>query len=76
MTILMLATIGLLGVCGAPDSVLRPVLYCEMLLSYLLSLLRTGQILAGSFSVLTTILYLCALEFLPTAAMVACAVFL
>lgn len=76
MTILMLATVGLLGVCGVPDSVLRPVLYCEMLLSYLLSLLRTGQILAGSFSVLTTILYLCALEFLPTAVMAACAVFL
>ena len=76
MTILMLATVGLLGVCGVPDSVLRPILYCEMLLSYLLSLLRTGQILAGSFSVLTTILYLCALEFLPTAAMAACAVFL
>ena len=76
LTILMLATAGILPAAGADDRLTRLVLYVEAALLYLLSLVRTGQILAGSFSGLSTILYLCGLELLPTAALAACAIFL
>ena len=76
LTFLMLATAGILPEAGADDRLTRIVLYAESALSYLFSLARTGRILAGSFSGLSTILYLCGLELLPTAALAACAIFL
>lgn len=76
LTLTMLSTAGLLSVAGATDNVMRIVLYAEIGLFYMLSLLRSGQIFAGAFSGLTTILYLCGLELLPTAILAACAIFL
>lgn len=76
LTLLMLLTVGLLCIFRPSDTVVRITLYAETALFFLLSLLRSGQILASGFSGLTTILYLCGLELLPAAALAACAVFL
>lgn len=76
LTLTMLASVGILSVAGAGDHAVKMVLYAEMALFYLMSLIRSGQIFAGSFSGLPTILYLCGLELLPTAALAACAIFL
>ena len=76
LTLLMLLTVGLLYIFRPSDTVVRITLYAEIALFFLLSLLRSGQILASGFSGLTTILYLCGLELLPAAALAACAVFL
>ena len=76
LTLLMLLTVGLLYIFRPSDTVARITLYAETALFFLLSLLRSGQILASGFSGLTTILYLCGLELLPAAALAACAVFL
>lgn len=75
MTITMLLTVGLLSATGIGNNAMRIILYSEIGLFYLLSLMRSGQIFAGSFSGLTTILYLCGLELLPTAVLAACAIF-
>ena len=76
LTLLMLLTVGLLYIFRPSDTVVRITLDAETALFFLLSLLRSGQILASGFSGLTTILYLCGLELLPAAALAACAVFL
>lgn len=76
LTLLMLFTVGLLYIFRPSDTVVRITLYAETALFFLLSLLRSGQILASGFSGLTTILYLCGLELLPAAALAAYAVFL
>ena len=76
LTLLMLLTVGLLYIFRPSDTVVRITLYAETALFFLLSLLRSGQILASGFSGLTTILYLCGLELLPAATLAACAVFL
>lgn len=76
LSMLMLMTVGLLYVFRPADGTVRMVLYAETALFFLFSTLRSGQILAGVFSGLTTILYLCGLELLPAAVLVACAVFL
>ena len=76
LTLLMLLTVGLLYIFRPSDTVVRITLYAETALFFLLSLLRSGQILASVFSGLTTILYLCGLELLPAAVLAACAVFL
>lgn len=76
LTLLMLLTAGLLYIFRPSDTVVRITLYAETAMFFLLSLLRSGQILASGFSGLTTILYLCGLELLPAAALAAYAVFL
>lgn len=76
LTLLMLLSVGLLYIFRPSDTVVRITLYAETALFFLLSLLRSGQILASGFSGLTTILYLCGLELLPAAVLAACAVFL
>lgn len=76
LTLLMLLTVGLLYIFRPSDTVVRITLYAETALFFLLSLLRSGQILASGFSGLTTILYLCGLELLPAAVLAAYAVFL
>lgn len=76
LTLLMLLSVGLLYIFRPSDTVVRITLYAETALFFLLSLLRSGQILASGFSGLTTILYLCGLELLPAAALAAYAVFL
>lgn len=57
-----LVSIGILYVTGASDETTRTVLLWETALVYAFSILRAGQILAASYALLPTILYLCALK--------------
>ncbi|MCQ2176832.1 MAG: DUF4271 domain-containing protein [Bacteroidales bacterium] len=75
-TVMMLFTMALLDACGAPDGSIRVALIAELGLGWLISLVRTGQIIGSHYSGFTTFLYLCALEILPAAAVVASALVL
>ena len=74
--ILALVSVGVLALFHAQYGVIRQVLYAEIILFYLSILLRRAQILALSCNPLRTFLYLCALEVLPTAALVVSAILL
>ncbi len=60
----------------ANDFIIRSFLFVITALSYLLFLFRKAQILSLSCNPLTTFLYLCGLELLPTGVLVATAVLL
>ena len=64
-------TIGLFDI---PDDTARIINLCLTGVSYLLFLVRRFQIFASDSNYLTAILYLCALEILPTALLVTSAV--
>lgn len=74
LCILMLVSCGISVCLGLPATVTRKVYLVEIGLFFLISLLRTSQIFGSHCSGLQTILYLCALEILPAAAIVVCAV--
>ena len=76
LMLLALATVGVLTVLGLPDMTVRTFLLVEAGAAYLLYFLRRGQILSMSCNPLTTFLYLCGLELLPTALLVVPAVIL
>lgn len=69
--LLALVSICILCIFNAEDVVCRNVIWAELALLWLVALIREGQILQSNFSVLTTILYLCGLEIIPTGALVA-----
>lgn len=71
LTAAMLVTTGILCLTKAEDSVFRLVLWIEIGVFYLINLIRTGEILLPYEGVFTTFLYLCGLEFLPTALLIA-----
>lgn len=73
---LMLASIGILWIFKANDSVVRWTLWVETFAFLWLTLRRKGQILSLKYSPLKTFLYLCALEVLPFACLVIPAVLL
>ncbi len=62
--------------CSAPDSVIRLILLVETAVMFGVSLGRSGQILRAKVGGFSTFLYLCALEWIPAAALVASAVVL
>ncbi len=62
---LCLATVGILTVAKVSAYVVRTAIFDEIVISYALLLLRQREILSHYCTVLTTILYLCALELLP-----------
>lgn len=76
LAVLMLATVGILLVCRAGDAVVRTVLLWEMAAAYLFYLTRTTQFLAWNCNGFATFLYLCSLEILPAAMLVASALLL
>ena len=67
--IVLLLTIGLLRVFGVDPDAVRTVLLWETAIVYIVYLFTKMQILASSYGVLTTFLYLCGLELLPAAAL-------
>ena len=71
-----LVTSGIMSVADVPDDTARAVLLCETAFIYMLSILRETQIFGHSCSLISAILYLCALEFLPTGILVATAIVL
>ena len=69
--ILLVLTAGIIAFTGIQDEVGRTVLLYELAVMYLIALLRKSQILLSYCGPLTTFLYLCALEFIPTGALIA-----
>lgn len=76
LMLMALPALGIMTIFHANDVVIRTVLFILLAVSYLLFLLRKAQILSLSCGGFTTFLYLCALEFLPTALLVVSAVVL
>ena len=71
-----LPSIGIMTLFDANDVIIRNVLYAHLAIVYFLFLIRKAQIMSLSCGGFTTFLYLCALEFLPTALLVVSAVVL
>lgn len=74
--VLVAATAGLLSLFGVAQADIRRTAYWEMAVIYFLSFVRNGQILGEYCGGFGTILYLCALEIIPTGALIASAVLL
>lgn len=72
-TFFLLVAAGVLHAFQTPEASLRAVLYSVLALMYALFLGRKAQILHSSCAPLSTFLYLCALEILPTGMLVAAA---
>ena len=70
LMMLALTTVGVCYVLRLPDLTIKTLLLVEAGVMYLLYLFRRTQILSMSCNSLTTFLYLCGLELLPTALMV------
>lgn len=67
---LILPSTGILYAFGASDNAISLIIKIEISIVYLLMLLRRGQILSQNCASLTTFLYLCGLELLPTTILV------
>ena len=73
---LILLSVLILWLFKAPDGVVRMVIWVELAVILLITLLRKGQILMSRHTGFQTFLYLCALELLPVAAVIVSAIFL
>ena len=67
----MILSFGIMHVLHAQEPTIRTVLLLETGLFYFLSIILTGRILARQCSALPTFLYLCALEIIPAALIIA-----
>ena len=70
LVVLLLATVGILAITPYNNLEARPLIYGEIALIYGIYLVRRAQILSLSCNPFRTFLYLCGLEFLPTAILV------
>jgi hypothetical protein len=70
-SVLLTLTAGVISFTNIPDAAGRTILLYELAVMYLIALLRKSQILLSFCGPLTTFLYLCALEFIPTGALIA-----
>ena len=73
---LILVSVLILWLFKAPDGATRIVIWAELAVILLITLLREGQILMSRHTGFQTFLYLCGLELLPVAAVVVSAVLL
>jgi len=71
LCVLMTVSLGVLFVFKATDSVCKNIFLCECALFYALSAFRRGHILSQNCSGFSTFLYLCALEIVPLAILIA-----
>ena len=69
--VLTLLTAGVCAVAHVPDDVVRTILYWETGLLWGFTLVRSAQFLDGKGFGFTTFLYLCGLEIVPAALLVA-----
>ena len=74
LTIILLAMGGVMSFIEMEETVIRTAMLCVSALIYALFMLRKLQIFASGCSFFAAFLYLCALEFLPTGALVASAI--
>ena len=73
LAVVMLVTVGLWAIFGWDDGAMVWVFAAEAGAVLLLSMIREGEILSGTYHPLASFLYLCALEAVPAAALVAAA---
>ena len=73
-TLVLLATVAVMSVADASDVHIRNAMLWISATIYLLFLVRKFQIFISGCSFFTAFLYLCALEILPTGALVASAI--
>lgn len=76
LTLLLLVTGGVMAFFDASDEVIKTAMLWISATTYVLFLLRKSQIFISSCSFFATFLYLCALEIIPTGALVASAIIL
>ncbi len=76
ITAAMLITAGAMEIFSADTGLTRQVLLYEAALLYFICMVREAQIFKNTRSVFSAILYLCALEILPTGILVATAIVL
>ena len=74
LTMILLAMGGLMSFIGTEETIIRNAMLCVSAFIYGLFILRKTQIFASGCSFFAAFLYLCALEFLPTGALVASAI--
>jgi hypothetical protein len=67
----MLGVMGILYAFGAEEATIRRCLYIALAIVYAVFLWIKGEILNSFCNPLTTFLYLCALEILPTGLLIA-----
>ena len=76
LSVLMMASAGIVSIFHISGGAARSIIYIETGLFYLISLVRTGQILRTRCSGLSTFLYFCTLEMLPASILGLCILFL
>ena len=76
LVIVNLAAVGICGVFGASDSVVRTCMELVSGIMYIAFIFNKGEILSSTFHPFTTFLYLCTLEFLPLGLLIAANVWL
>ena len=74
LTFILLAMGGVMTFLDSDESIITSAMLCVSAFIYLLFLIRKTQIFASGCSFFTAFLYLCALEFFPTGALVASAI--
>ena len=74
LTFVLLAMGGVMSLIGSDERVITNAMLCVSAFIYILFLIRKTQIFASGCSFFTAFLYLCALEFFPTGALVASAI--
>lgn len=73
ISVTVLLTAGIMKLADTPQHVAHDILLYETALLYMLFLMRKTQIFANSCSLISAILYLCALELFPTGILIASA---
>lgn len=73
-TLECLAITGILALCNCSDNAIRSTILIISTVNYAIHLLRRMQIFASARGVFSSILYLCALEFLPSGILIAAAI--
>lgn len=71
MTWVVLTTDGVMYILGSDWGTVRKVILWELAVLYALDVIRTGQILGGECTGISTFLYLCGFEIIPAALLVA-----
>ena len=70
-SLLLVMTVGVLAFLETPAELGRKILLYELGGIYFIGIIRQSQILSSTYGAVATFLYLCALEFIPTAALIA-----
>ena len=76
LILLLSATVGVCLIAGVNELTVRNIIYAECVFAYVVYLIRRAQILSLFCNPFRTFLYLCGLEFFPTALLVVSAVVL